>query len=255
VERFRQWRENPSTLPSPLPVERAAAAAILEAAPEGYLGETEALAVLRAYGLPVPPFAFCRGEEEAAASAERLGYPAVLRLQSRQIVHKTEAKAVALDLPDAAAVRAAYRRMAEHVARTMPQARIDGAVVRRMVPAGLEVILGAKRDPSFGPVLMFGLGGIFVEVFCDVAFALAPIAPATADRMIRQVRSYALLEGERGMPRADLEGIRECLIRVGQLAGDFPRLAELDINPLIVGSTPGSCAVADVRIRLENPHD
>ncbi|GAH74431.1 unnamed protein product, partial [marine sediment metagenome] len=133
----------------------------------------------------------------------------------------------------------------------LPGAEVRGAVVRRMIPAGHEVILGAQRDAGFGATLMFGLGGIFVEIFHDVTFALAPIPPATAKAMVRQVRAYRLLAGARGAERADIEGIEQCLVRLGQLVSDFPRIAELDINPLIVGAGPDGCNVADVRIRLE----
>jgi acetyltransferase len=119
-----------------------------------------------------------------------------------------------------------------------------------MIRSGHEVILGAKRDPVFGPTLMFGLGGIYVELFRDVTFALAPIAPSTAQRMTRQVKAYRLLEGLRGKPRSDIEGVQESLIRLGQLIGDFDRITELDVNPLIAGPAAEGNAVADVRINL-----
>ena len=119
-----------------------------------------------------------------------------------------------------------------------------------MIPAGHEVILGAKRDPVFGETLMFGLGGLFVAVLKDVTFALAPIGPADASRMVREVKAYRLLEGARGTDRADIESIEQCLLRLSQLVTDFERIAELDINPLLVGSVDQGCAVADVRIRL-----
>jgi acetate---CoA ligase (ADP-forming) len=132
----------------------------------------------------------------------------------------------------------------------VPEAEIRGMLVRRMIPSGYELILGAKRDPAFGPTLMFGLGGIYVELFSDVTFGLAPLDPATAARMIRQVKAFKLLEGARGKPPADVKSIEEFLVRLGQLVADFDRIAELDINPLIAGPASSGNFVADVRIRL-----
>lgn len=248
VQRIRRWRGQPLEEPRPLPVDRAAAEAFLCRAPAGYLAEDQALAVLSAYGLPVPPHRVCQSPEEAAAAAAQFGYPAVLRLISPQIVHKSEMKAVALNLADAESLGEAFPQMLRHVGRAMPAAEIRGVLVRRMIPAGHEVILGAKRDPGFGPTVMFGLGGVFVEYFKDVTFSLAPVDCLTAARMIRQIRAYPLLEGARGLPKADLGAIADCLIRVGQLVSDFERIVELDINPLIVNHAGSS--VADARIRL-----
>jgi len=132
----------------------------------------------------------------------------------------------------------------------VPEADITGAIVRRMIPAGHEVILGAKRDSLFGPTLMFGLGGIFVEIFKDVTFALAPLDQHGAGRMVREVKAYRVLQGARGMAGVDVGGIEQCLLRLSRLVVDFDRIAELDINPLIVGPANVGMSVADVRIRL-----
>jgi acyl-CoA synthetase (NDP forming) len=137
----------------------------------------------------------------------------------------------------------------------VPDAEIAGVLVRGMIPAGHEVILGAKRDPAFGPVLMFGLGGVHVELFGDVTFGLAPMSQSGAEAMLRRVKAFRLLEGFRGSEPADIVGIRECLVRLGQLVDDFHQIAELDINPLIVGSPEEGVAVADVRIRLREPSE
>jgi len=250
VQRILAWRRQGLDEPEPVGVDQAAAGAILEGAPAGYLLEHEALDVLGAYGLPVPQFKLCSGADEAAEFAQQIGFPVVLRIVSPQVVHKWDVKGVVLDLADAAAVRAAFDRMLRDVAEAMPEAEIRGAVVRRMIPGGHEVILGAKRDPAFGPTLMFGLGGLYVELFRDVTFALAPISRGRAARMLRQVKAFRLLEGLRGAHKADIEGIQDCLIRVGQLVSDFDRIAELDVNPLIVGPANIGNTVADVRIRL-----
>jgi acetate---CoA ligase (ADP-forming) len=174
----------------------------------------------------------------------------VLRVVSPQIVHKSEVQGITLNLTDAGAVCAAFERMQKHLAAVAPEAEIRGMLVRRMVPAGHELILGAKRDPVFGAVLMFGLGGIYVELFSDVTFALAPIDLAAAARMVRNVKASKLLQGARGKPPADIKNIEQCLVRVGQLVADFGRIVELDVNPLIAGPAETGNAVADVRIRL-----
>jgi len=251
VQRTCRWRETPLVPFQPLPVDESAARTVIDAEPSGYLREDQALAVLAAYGLPTLPHRLCHDAPEAVAFADELGYPVVLRLVSRQIGHKSELKGVALDLPDADAVAAAYEAMMANIGKVMPGAEICGVLVRPMIPAGHEVILGAKRNPAFGPTLMFGIGGVFVEVFRDVTFALAPIDAGTASRMVCGIRSIDLLRGARGMEAADLAGIELCLRRVGQLVADIERIAELDVNPLIAGPPERGCAVADVRIRLE----
>ena len=256
VQRIRRWRQLPDGPPETLPVNRAAAAAILDAAPAGYLPEDLGLAVLDAYGLPLPPYKLARTAQEAVAFAEEIGYPVVLRLVSPEIVHKTEVRGVALDLPDAGAVRTAFEEMIEHLGRVRSGARISGVLVRQMIPAGHEVILGGQRDAAFGPVLMFGLGGVYVELFQDVTFALAPISRGRAARMIRSVKAGKLLSGLRGDPPADVDGVEESLVRLGQLIADFDRIVELDVNPLIARPVEaGGNLVADVGIRLSAPAD
>jgi acetyltransferase len=251
VQRIRRWRQQGDGEPAvSLAVDRAATAAILEPSPDGYLAEEQALAVLRAYGLPVPEYKRCASAEEAVAFADRVGYPVVLRVASPRVVHKTEAQGLMLDLADAGAVRKAFGEMMGRF-RSQQGAHVSGAIVRKMIPRGHEVILGAKRDTVFGPTLMFGLGGIFVEVFRDVTFELAPIAPEAASRMVRQVKSFAVLKGFRGLPAADVPAIEQSLLRLGQLVSDWPCIAELDINPLIVAPAGQGAWVADVRMRLE----
>jgi acetate---CoA ligase (ADP-forming) len=250
VQRIRQWREQAMTALEPLPVDRRAAAAIIESAPAGYLDEDRALAVLEAYGMPAPKYKLCRTADEAAAFADEISYPVVVRVVSPQIIHKSEVQGIVLDLGDAGEVREAFEAIRRRAGQLAPGAEIRGMLVRRMIPPGYELILGAKRDPAFGPTLMFGLGGIYVELFGDVTFGLAPLDRATAGRMIRQVKAFKLLEGARGKPPADVASIEEFLVRLGQLAADFERIAELDINPLIAGPAERGSFVADVRIRL-----
>ncbi len=252
VQSVRRWRQQqPEELASQLTVNRDAAAAILNTLPAGYLREDQALEVLGAYGFFVPEHKLCRSAEEAVAFAEQVGFPVVLRVVSPQIVHKFDVKGVALDLRDAEAVKEAYQGIMDNVARVRPNAEVLGVICRPLIPAGHEVILGAKRDAVFGPTLMFGLGGLFVAVFRDVTFALAPIDANTAARMVREIKAYSLLKGARGTEPADVQEIERCLLRLSRLVTDFPRIAELDINPLIVGRAGEGAQVADVRIRLE----
>jgi acetyltransferase len=250
VQEIRRLRRQAAEEPRRLPVEEGAVRAILAAAPSGYLPEDQALAVLAAYGLPVPPHRLCAAADEAVAWAEQWGYPVVLRLISPQIVHKSEAKAVLLDLDDAAAVRAGFFELLRRAEAAGPEVRLRGVLVRKMIPAGHELILGAKRDPVFGPVAMFGLGGVYVELFRDVAFGLTPLGPAAAGRLVGGTKAGRLLSGLRGAPPADVAGVEDCLVRVGQLIADFDRIVELDVNPLIAGPAQRGNAVADVRIRL-----
>lgn len=250
IQKIRRWRQQTIEEPKRLPVDKAAAEAVINDAPVGYLNEDEALAVMKAYGLPVPEYRLAKSVDEALAAAEAIGYPAVLRVVSHQIIHKSEVKGVALDLADADAVGQAYETMLKNVAKMAPHATIDGILVRGMIPTGHEIILGAKRDPAFGPTIMFGLGGIYVELFKDVTFALAPMDEGTANRMIHQVKACDLLEGARGGACADIDNIQDCLVRVGQLVSDFDRIGELDVNPLIAGPAKIGNMVADVRIRI-----
>ena len=253
VQQVRAWRHQTLDEPEPLPVDQAAARAILDDCPAGFLSEDRALDLLRAYGLPVPLYRLCAGADEAADFAAQCGYPVVLRVVSPQIVHKSEVKGVVLNLPDEPSLREAYDAMFRSIRAAAPEAEIRGVLVRGMIAPGYEVILGAKRDPSFGPTLMFGLGGIYVELFRDVTFGLAPLGRLAAGRMVRRVKVYRILEGVRGRPAADIPAIEQSLIRLGQLISDFERIAEVDINPLIVGPAEVGNTVADVRIRLTHP--
>jgi acetyltransferase len=252
VQRIRRWRDQPIEPPQVLPVDRQAACSIIEAAPAGYLREDQALAVAEAYGLPVPKYKLCTTADEAVVFASEIGYPVVLRVVSPQIIHKSEVKGIALNLADEPAVRDAFDRIHRHLAAVAPEAEIHGLLVRGMIPEGHEVILGAKRDASFGPTVMFGLGGIYVELLGDVTFGLAPLDGATARRMVHQVKAARLLEGARGRAPADVENVQECLVRVGQVIADFERITELDVNPLIAGPAEIGNWVADVRIRLSD---
>lgn len=248
--RYRGWISRERTEVRDYAVERRRAAQIIDPAPDGYLTEPQALRVLSAYGFPLVDFELAGTADEAAAAAQRLGFPVVLRIVAPKIVHKFDVKGVVLNLSGPEEVRAAFTEMRRNVLKHVAPQDILGTLVRPMIPAGKEVILGISRDPVFGHVLMFGLGGIYVEDFKDVTFRVVPIREATARTMIRDLHLSSVLQGLRGEKPSDMEAIADALMRLSQLAADFPAIAELDINPLIVHPAGEGCHVADVRIRV-----
>ena len=225
---------------------RAAAREILSGAGK-VLSERESKAVLSAFGLPVTREETARTVEEALSIAGKIGYPVALKVDSPDILHKTEAGAIRLGVSGDSELREAFAEVLANARRHSPQARISGVLVQEMVPpGGTEVIVGVKSDPQFGPVVVFGLGGIFVEILKDVARRVAPLTLADARAMIKEIRGYGLLAGARGRLRADVEALAEVLVKTAELAVTLQDdLAELDINPLIVLSEGKGVKVAD----------
>jgi acetate---CoA ligase (ADP-forming) len=249
--RYRQWLERPLGALREFQVDDATVASILQTAvADGreQLSVDEAMAVLRAYGLETVETRVARSADEAAAAAVQVGLPAVLKVVSADIVHKTDVGGVALDLRTGDQVRAAYADMMDRIAREAPAARVDGVQVQRFVTGGRETIVGMSADPSFGSILMFGLGGIHVEALRDVAFRVHPVSDVDAGEMIREIGGFRLLEGLRGEPPADLAAIAEAIERVSQLVGRHEAIAELDVNPLL--ALPRGCLAVDARIRV-----
>jgi acetate---CoA ligase (ADP-forming) len=217
------------------------------------IGEVKGKDVLSAYGFKIPIGGLAIRQEEAVEIAERIGYPVALKIVSPNIIHKSDMGGIQLNLTNAEAVEDAYDLMMLKINKRAPDARIDGIYIEQMITRGLEVIIGMNRDPQFGPMLMFGLGGIFVEVLKDVTFHLAPITESEAIQMLKSTRSYAMLEGSRGHQGVDLHAIATGLQRISQLTTDFPQITELDINPYIVGDTGTEPIVADVHMSLAQP--
>jgi len=214
------------------------------------IGEVDAKKVLRAYGFSVPNGALCLSSALAVDVADWAGYPVAMKIVSRDIIHKSDVGGVKINLQNKEAVRDAYDLMMMRIPSVMPEARIDGVYVEQMAPKGREVILGMTRDPQFGPMMMFGLGGIFVEVMKDVSFNLAPITKEEAMQMLVATRSYSLLKGVRGQAAVDMDAIAVSLQYISQLVTDFPQIMEMDINPFIVGNVGGPSVTADARITL-----
>jgi acetyl coenzyme A synthetase (ADP forming)-like protein len=213
-----------------------------------YLHETEAMEVLKSYGFQIPKSQLAKTEDECAKLSEEIGYPVVLKVSSPDIVHKTDVGGVELNLKNTSEVRDAFRRIIENAKRFKDDAKILGVNVQEFITNGKEMIIGMKRDPQFGPLLMFGLGGIYVEILRDVSFRLAPIKELGALHMIESTKASKLLGGVRGEKSSDILSIVEYLERMSQLVMDFSEIEEIDINPLLVFEQGKGSKVVDVRI-------
>jgi len=211
--------------------------------------EPEAKTICRKYEIPVTNFEIAENETEAVKFAEEIGYPVVLKIVSPDIVHKSDVGGVIINLKDAKGVQDAYKQIMDNVKEHKPSAKIIGVLVQEMAPSSTEVIVGATKDPQFGPAIMFGLGGIFVEVLKDVTFRIAPITEDEAREMITEVRAYPLLKGYRNMPPADIDAIVKILLNTSRLVTEHEEIKELDLNPIMVYEK--GAKTVDARIILE----
>ncbi|MEJ2672221.1 MAG: acetate--CoA ligase family protein [Deltaproteobacteria bacterium] len=220
--------------------------------PGDFLSLDQAQAVIEAAGIPVAPWKTAATPAEATAAAARLGFPVVLKLSAAGLIHKTEAGAVALDLHDAAAVEAAFARLAQVARSSLPDGEAWRMVVMSQVTGGREVLLGARRDDSFGPVIAFGAGGVDTEILDDVALRVAPVSPAQARGLVAETRIGRILTGTRGRPAADLQGVGQALAALSNLMLQFTQVQEVDLNPVrVFPGNPGLLAL-DARIRVAN---
>jgi len=254
IYRYSRWLNRQHLAQFELEHDTEKAAAIIESAlQEGKtrIGEQIGNSLLECYGFNVLPTRLAETEEQAVAIAEDIGFPVVMKIVSEQILHKTDAGGVAIGLQNEDDVRSAFRKILEKAENFDPDAVIDGVLVQKMAPAGEEVILGAKRYDVFGPLLMFGIGGIFVEVFQDVEFRLAPIGRNEARRMIRKIKGYKLLRGFRNRPATDIERVEKALVALSDMVIRHPEIMELDINPLLVHPAGQGITVADCRMILK----
>jgi acetyltransferase len=215
------------------------------------LGEIEARDVIEAYGMRLPQSRLARTPEEAATFASEIGFPVVMKISSPDILHKSDMGGVKVGVADAASARDTFELIEYRARKYSRDATIWGVLVQEMVPKGREVLVGVNRDPQFGPLVVFGLGGIYVEVMKDVAYNLAPVSRQEAGEQIRAIRSYPLLRGVRGEPPADIAAAEEVLLRVSQLVTDFPEIVEMDINPLVIHNQGQGAVVLDARIILQ----
>jgi len=200
-------------------------------------------------GLNCAPFGLADSPSRASKIAQQQGFPVALKISSPDIVHKSDAGGVVLNLDTPEAVEKGYGQVVERVRKAFPQATIDGVLVNKMAPPGQEVIIGMNRDPQFGPIILFGLGGVLVEIFRDVALRHLPLSRQDALGMIQEIRGYPILAGYRGQAPVNLQPLADCLLAVAQIAEECPKIVEIDLNPVFAYSQ--GILVADARIIME----
>jgi len=218
-----------------------------------FLLAPEAQAVMKAAGVPMPPSRLAKSLKEAVLAAEGIGYPVVMKVVSKDILHKSDAGGVAIDLDNRIEVADAYEAILHNCMRYNKNARIDGIEVCQMVAKGTEIIIGGRRDQGFGPILMFGLGGIYVEVMKDVSFRSIPIDEREAREMVQEIKSYPLLMGVRGEKKKDVTAILEVMLRVGDLLRRVESITDIEVNPLVVYEKGEGCLAVDARILVQSP--
>ncbi|MCR6623188.1 MAG: acetate--CoA ligase family protein [archaeon YNP-LCB-024-027] len=214
-----------------------------------YLMEHEAKSICQQYGMSVTRFKVAKDLNEALKYAKEIGYPVVFKIVSPDIIHKSDVGGVIVNIKNEEEAKNAYKKIMENVAKNKPDAKIIGIFVQEMAPTGLEVIVGAIKDPQFGHTIMFGLGGIFVEILKDVTFRIAPLTIEDAMEMIREIKGYPLLKGYRGQPPADENAIIDTIMKTSKLLTDFPQISQLDLNPIFVYER--GAKIVDARIILE----
>lgn len=249
----RKWIERPLTTPMRFDVDMEKAAKIFsDAAAENreQLTTGESLQVLSAYGIRVCKDGEAKNVDEAVALAEEIGYPVVMKLNSKKISHKTDVGGVRVGIKDAEQLRAEYADLVVKLEAKGLMDGFEGVIVQEMVKSDREMVCGCAKDPQYGPMMMFGLGGVFVEVMKDVTFRLAPLTPEDAKDMVTSVKAYKLLQGARGAIPAEIDKVEETLMRLSQLVEDYPSIEELDINPLMISDKNGEPIAVDGRIKI-----
>jgi len=196
--------------------------------------ETEAKELLREYGIPVPAFKLIKSEEEISGLAKEMNFPIAMKIVSSDIIHKTDAGGVKVDIKTEKEARIAYQEIIFEAKKYNKRAKISGVIVYPMVPQGTEIIIGIMQDPHFGPVIMFGLGGIFVEVLKDISFRVLPIEERDAEEMISEIKGYKILKGIRGEAPKDIQAIKDLLLKISQLTLENPEISEIDLNPVFL---------------------
>jgi acyl-CoA synthetase (NDP forming) len=216
---------------------------------QNLLTEVESKELLKKAGIPVVEAKLSRSKKEAISISKEMGFPVVLKISSPDVVHKSDSGGVKLELANATQVGKAYNEIISSVKQAYPEAQIEGVSVQPMAPSGVEVIVGMSKDPQFGPVLMFGLGGILVEVLKDVSFRIVPVTARDAREMIREIKGYPILEGYRGQKPASIPALEKLIVKVSQFIEKNPQIKELDLNPIF--AYPDKAIAVDARIILE----
>jgi len=251
--KFAHWIKSPSGKITKLNVNKAKAKKVFDKVKKEKrpnLLEEEGLEILRAYGFPLPQSSLAKNENEAVKIAKKIGYPVVMKIASLQIIHKSDAGGVKVNLTNDNEVKVAFREIIKNAKKYNKKAEIKGVLIVEMVKGGKEMIIGSKLEPGFGPVIMLGMGGIYVEVLKDVTFRLAPVTDLEANDMISSIKTKKILEGVRGEKPSDINKLSECIQRLSQLVTDFKEIKELDMNPVLVMEKGKGCKILDVRIGL-----
>jgi acetyl coenzyme A synthetase (ADP forming)-like protein len=255
VAGYARWKSQPPGLPWGFDDVNADEARrlcreVVAARGDTWLTPEELTRVLNAFGLPLIPSPVARSEDDAAAVAALIGLPVVLKVSSPEILHKSEAGAVLVNLTTESAVRSGFKELASKVPDTLKPGSDSAIVVQPMITNGIETLIGVTADPLFGPLVAFGLGGVQVEVLRDVAFRIAPLTDKDADDLMRSVRGFALLQGHRGRPAADIDALKDLVLRVSVMSASVPEIQELDLNPVIALPAGHGCRIVDARIKV-----
>ena len=251
--RFADWIKTPEGNIAKFDVDKEKASKVFDKVKEEgrtNLLEEEGLEILSAYGFPLPKSILAKTEDEAVEAANKIGYPTVMKIASPQIVHKSDAGGVKVNLSSDKEVRDAFKVIVDNAKKYDSKAEIKGVLIVEMVKGGKEMIIGSKLEPGFGPVVMLGMGGIYVEILKDVTFRLAPLTDQEANDMISSIKTKKLLEGVRGEKPSDVGKLSECIQRLSQLVTDFREIKELDMNPVLVMEKGEGCKILDVRIGI-----
>ena len=251
--RFADWIKSPPGKITKLNVNKAKAKKVFDKVKKEKrpnLLEEEGQEILRAYGFPLPQSSLAKNENEAVKIAKKIGHPVVMKIASPQIIHKSDAGGVKVNLTNDNEVKVAFKEIVKNAKKYNKKAEIKGVLIVEMVKGGKEMIIGSKLEPGFGPVIMLGMGGIYVEVLKDVTFRLAPVTDREANDMISSIKTKKILEGVRGEKPSDIKKLSECIQRLSQLVTDFKEIKELDMNPVLVMEKGKGCKILDVRIGL-----
>ncbi len=251
--KYKEWKSKPAGKVRKFKVDKGSLLQIFEAAAADrreYLRTSEIQAILGAYEFPLPFSRIVQSKEEAVEIFRSLGKPLVLKVESDDIIHKSDIGGVRVNLNSPEAIGQAFDEIMANSLRVTGGERIVGVLVQEMISGGREVALGMNRDPNYGPMIMFGMGGIFIEVFKDVSFRIAPLTDRDATEMVREIRGYPVLEGIRGEKAVDFDLLTDTIQRVSQLALDWPQIIEMDLNPFVISPQSENCKIVDARIRI-----
>jgi acyl-CoA synthetase (NDP forming) len=230
---------------------RATCHGALARSDDGWLNHDEVRDTLNAYGLPLAAGVLAQSPDHAATIAAQMGFPVAAKLSSQTIQHKTDIGAVHLNLQNAADVRRAFTEILDAAKHVAPRATLDSVLIQPMITDGVEIMMGIAQDPVFGPLVAFGLGGVHVEILKDVRIRIAPLTDRDVDELIHSIKGFPLLQGYRGHPPADIDALRNVLLRLSRLADDIPEIAELDLNPVMALAPGLGCRIVDARIRVK----